>query len=90
MLLPIVEGISISSEFGQVVRDLREKRGLSQEELADRSGLHRNAVGLIERGQRIPSVETLFALSYGLGIKASTLVAKLEANPASQFWIPNK
>ena len=90
MLPLIVEQKSISAAFGQIIRDLRKRKGLSQEDLADRSGLHRNAVGLLERGERTPSIETLFALSHGLGIKASTLIAKLEANPDSRTWIPNK
>lgn len=79
-MLPLIVGEdSISAAFGKVVRDLREKKGFSQEDLADRSGLHRNAVGLVERGERTPSIETLFALSHGLGIKASTLISRLEA-----------
>ena len=90
MLPPIVEDVSIPTAFGEIIRDLRTKRGLSQEDLADLSGLHRNAVGLLERGERTPSVETLFALGHELGIKPSTLVTKLEANPSSRSWIPNK
>ena len=90
-MLPLIVGdTSISAAFGQIIRDLRNRKGLSQEDLADRSGIHRNAVGLIERGERIPSVETLFALGHGLGIKPSTLIAKLEINPGSQSWNPNK
>ena len=85
MLPLIVKQETISVAFGQIIRDLRLKKGFSQEGLADRSGLHRNAVGLLERGERTPSVETLFALSRGLGIKASTLIAKLEADPDSQL-----
>ena len=78
MLPLIVEQNSISVEFGHILRDLRSKKGFSQEELADRSGLHRNAVGLLERCERTPSIETLFALGQGLGIKPSTLIAKVE------------
>lgn len=81
--------MSISESLGQVVRGLRVKRGLSQEDLADLCGLHRNAVGLLERGERSPSIETIFALAHGLGIKPSTLIAKLEASPEGQAWKPN-
>ena len=90
MLPPIVEDATIPTAFGQIVRDLRQKKGLSQEDLADRSGLHRNAIGLLERGERAPSIETLFALGYGLGIKPSMLITKLEADPSSRTWIPSK
>ncbi len=44
MLPHIVERNTISTAFEQTVRDLRKKNGLSQEYLADRSGLHRNKV----------------------------------------------
>ena len=79
MLLCIVEQQQLSIAFGQIIRNLRLEKDYSQEELADRSGLHRNAVGLLERGERTPSIETLFALGQGLGIKPSTLIAEVEA-----------
>ena len=84
MLPPIEAVMSISEALGQIVRALRQKRGFSQEDLADLCGLHRNAVGLLERGERVPSIETLFALAHGLGIKPSTLISKLETHPDSQ------
>jgi transcriptional regulator with XRE-family HTH domain len=58
--------------------------GLSQEELADRCGLHRNAVGLIERGERTPNIETLIALATGLGTKPSRLIGQLERQLAME------
>jgi transcriptional regulator with XRE-family HTH domain len=42
--------------FGNRMRELRRKLGISQEELADRCGLHRTYVGGIERGERNPSL----------------------------------
>ncbi|MGH6978625.1 MAG: helix-turn-helix domain-containing protein [Brevundimonas sp.] len=53
--------------FGQAVRQLRLARDLSQEELAHRSGLHRNYIGGIERGERNVGVKAVFALARGLG-----------------------
>ena len=88
-MLPLIVGVmSISEAFGQIVRGLRQKKGLSQEDLAGLCGLHRNAIGLLERGERIPSIETAFALAHGLGIKPSTLMRKLETNPSSGAWKP--
>jgi transcriptional regulator with XRE-family HTH domain len=60
--------------FGQRVRELRRELGISQEELAERSGLHRTYVGGIERGERNVSLVNLVRLARGLGMSASTLL----------------
>ena len=70
--------MSSSVAFGRVVRDARRKLGISQEELAARCDLHRNAIGLIERGERSPSLDTILAIADGLGIGASRLVSSVE------------
>lgn len=70
--------MSTSVAFGRVVRRARKKLGFSQEELADRCSLHRNAIGLVERGERSPSFDTLLAIAHGLDVKPSTLVARVE------------
>ena len=59
--------------FGQRVRTIRKKNGLSQEELADRSKLHRNYISDVERGRRNLSLDALLKLSAGLGIQLRDL-----------------
>lgn len=68
----------ITQQFGKLVRLERTRRSLSQEELAELADLHRNAIGLIERGERSPSLETIYALAKGLDVPASSLLASLE------------
>lgn len=55
------------------MRRLRKRAGFSQEELADRSGLHRTYIGGIERGERNPSLENIVALAEGIGCPVAEL-----------------
>jgi transcriptional regulator with XRE-family HTH domain len=64
--------------FGLVVRRLREERGLSQEELGYRTGLHRNHVGQIERAELTPTLKSVEVIAEALGTSASELVARAE------------
>ena len=64
--------------FGQVLRSVRESRDLSQEELAARAGYHRTYIGQLERGEKSPSLRTLFNLSSTLGVKSSVLIRRIE------------
>ena len=59
------------SEFGQRLRDFRLQQGLSQEELAERSGLDRTYVSGVERGKRNVSLLNIHALANALSISAS-------------------
>lgn len=59
---------------GQRVRELRTKRGWSQEELGFESGLHRNYIGGIERGERNVAVVNLAKLAKALGVRPRDLL----------------
>ena len=56
-------------EFGDKVRKLRNMIGISIEELSFRSGLHRNYISDVERGQRNISLIAIHKLAYGLGVE---------------------
>lgn len=60
--------------FGKHLRKLREKQGLTQEELADRAGMHFTYVGQIERGLRNPSLVNLQKLAKALKISGGKLL----------------
>ena len=55
------------------LRRLRQKHGLSQEELADRAALNRNYVGMIEREENAPTVDALEQIAKALDINAVEL-----------------
>lgn len=59
---------SILRLFGARVRELRAVKGWSQEELAERCGLHRTYVGGIERGERNLSLENIDRVARALGV----------------------
>ncbi|WP_159309435.1 helix-turn-helix domain-containing protein [Spiribacter roseus] len=64
--------------FGRAVRALRESQNLSQEALADATGLHRTYIGGIERAERNPSLMNIIRLARALGVPASQLLVRAE------------
>ncbi len=65
--------------FGEVIREAREGRSISQEALADLAGLHRTYISLLERGLRNPSLTVITKLASALGTSTSVLMAALES-----------
>ena len=64
---------TIEQKFGERMRKLRQAKGLSQEELAFKSGVHRTYLGGIERGERNPSLKNIAAIAKALGVTLSEL-----------------
>jgi transcriptional regulator with XRE-family HTH domain len=60
--------------FGKNLASQRKRAGMSQEELAERAGLHRTAISLSETGKRNPRLDTMVRLAEALGIPVTTLV----------------
>lgn len=67
-----------AEKFGKVIRASREKRGLSQEGLAELANLNRNYLGKIERGSVSPSIDTMQKLADALLEKLSCLITQCE------------
>ena len=65
-------------QFSLVLRQLREERGWSQEQLAERADLNRSYLGEVERGRAVPSIVTVSKLAGALNIRLSSMIARCE------------
>ena len=63
---------------GQVIGRLRVQHGLSQEELAQKAGIARSHLAMIENGKKSANVETLWKVAEALGMRLSELIIKVE------------
>ncbi len=70
--------VDIKVVFGNVLRQARKEKEISQEQLAFDAGLDRSYVSKLETGVYQPSISTLFAISAVLQVKPSMLVAQVE------------
>ena len=75
---------TIEERFGHRVRELREAKGLSQEELAFKVGVHRTYLGGIERGERNPSLKNIDLVAKALGISLAELFLFGERKPGAK------
>jgi transcriptional regulator with XRE-family HTH domain len=64
--------------FGSVVREFRQRAGITQEDLAESAGLHRTYISLLERGLRNPSLTVIGQLASALQVSMAELVAEFE------------
>ena len=70
---------ALARRFGLLIRRLRGEVFLSQEEFADRCGLHRTYIGAIERGEKTVTIDTAAKLAKALDLSLSQLFAHLES-----------
>lgn len=64
---------AVSKEIGRRLRQIREKKNITQEELALSSDLNRAYIGYIERGERNPSTETIVKIARALKVSPKDL-----------------
>jgi transcriptional regulator with XRE-family HTH domain len=69
---------TLQQAFGNVVRRRRQELQLGQESLADKAGLHRTHVSLIERGKRMPSLLVIKKLAAALDTTMASLLSEIE------------
>jgi transcriptional regulator with XRE-family HTH domain len=70
----------LQAALGERIRELRRKKGFSQEAFADHCGLHRTYMGGIERGEHNLTVQTALTVARGLGITLSRLFSNIESS----------
>jgi ribosome-binding protein aMBF1 (putative translation factor) len=68
----------VGAAFAELVRKHRTRKGLSQEALAEAAGIHHTYVGLLERGERKPTIDVAERVARALGCKLSALIAEAE------------
>ena len=66
----------MSEKFAESLRTIREQKGLSQTELADRSGLQPSAISHFETGRRSPSFDNLKRLADALAVSIDYLMGR--------------
>jgi len=64
--------------FGVLLQEARKNRGISQEKLAELSGLHRTYISDLERGLRNPTLSTIVTVATSLEMTASELLQGLK------------
>ena len=74
MYIPTLDPFKV----GQTVLFFRNQKGVSQEVLSGLADIGRSHLSAIERGERKPTLETLYRICNALDIKMSTFIIKLE------------
>ena len=71
----------LAKRFGELVRNLRQERGYSQEDFSFRVGLHQTYVSSVERGERNVTIGTADRIAKALGVTLADLFGQLEREP---------
>ena len=69
---------AVCSQLRKILRQTREKRGLSMTVLGERAGLSQQAVSYVERGMRIPNLDTLLRIASALETNLADLLKEAQ------------
>lgn len=73
----------LAARFGQNLFAARKRSGYSQEQVAVRASLHRTEIGLLERGERVPHIDTAIKLAGAVNVPVADLLAGIEWSPGN-------
>lgn len=74
MFIPVLDAKIV----GKVIGDARKRKGISQEVVSGLADIGRTHLSAIERGERKPTLETLYRISSALNMKMSEIVLEIE------------
>lgn len=74
--------LRLNRAFGDRMRELRDREGVSQDTLARACDVHPTSIGRLERGGREPKLTTILRIADGLGVEPGELVNGLERGGA--------
>ncbi len=73
--------VDIAARFGENLARCRKKADLSQEELGVRASLHRTEISLLERGTRLPRIDTVIKVAGALEVPLEELIDGIDWSP---------
>ena len=74
MFIPMLD----SKMVGETIAAIRKRKGISQDVLSGLAGIGRTHLSAIERGERKPTLETLYRLSLAFDMKMSDIIIEIE------------
>ena len=74
MYIPTLDSVIV----GETIAEFRKRKGVSQEVLSGLADIGRTHLSAIERGERKPTLETLYRISNALGVKMSDIIIEIE------------
>lgn len=78
--------MNVRERFGRNLADCRVRLGVSQEELGFRASLHRTQIGDLERGKRLPRIDTLVKLAGALDVTPNDLLKGIVWRPGQTTY----
>jgi transcriptional regulator with XRE-family HTH domain len=78
--------VSIARRFSQNLARTRRRKGISQEDLGVMASVHRTEISQLERGLRVPRIDTLVKLAAGLDVTPGELLDGIEWTPGETVY----
>ena len=75
--------LTIAKQIGERLRSYRNQKGWSQEELAERAGVHPTYIGQLERGEKNATLDSISKVAVALNISLSQLFENISLSPNS-------